>query len=610
MISVIVQCSENTAYLTRCLKSLKRQTVKELEVILLTDSLIESDMNFGYKILYVNEKNICDSINEALNLAHGEYVFFCEPSSILTPNALEQFYNTIVNNESTYISSKYYYEVEDAFEISNCNLVSLNNKFLCMDVIRSNNIQMKKGNSFAEELFLADYVSKCNSITDCGDVCIYELCNSEKGINSTDYEINAKEWEELTQAIYNMDEEIAPIFAEELGKKIEQFSYIPEELVWITEEKLHKYYQIQYAVSQKVLTQWWYDVQDHKDVDSFSKIKSLLEKYEGEQDFQELLLNTCGLKIEQYKYIKEYDLHNALFYIEKTEISDPVERSIEGNYEQIVKRLGAIKSSQLLLERALGVGDNKNNSEEQSILNGETEGLVKVGAVWYYYKNGAVDLWYNGLAKNDYGWFYVRRGMVDRSFSGIATNQYGEWVVEDGTICKTANGYKKIDNREIYVVNGKVDRTKNGLIASNATMKFYRKGEVDTSFNGLTQLGDKWYYLEQGTVNYSFKGLVSYGDKWWYVENGTINTAFEGYAKNENGWYYVKNGTICEVQPQQPTLQTTQENISENCSTANVEMTGKELADYAIGKYATGELGLKTIFKSLGAWIKYKLQKA
>ena len=48
MISVIVLGLKSDSYLTRCLNSLKRQVFKDFEVVLVSSSEYESDVEYGY----------------------------------------------------------------------------------------------------------------------------------------------------------------------------------------------------------------------------------------------------------------------------------------------------------------------------------------------------------------------------------------------------------------------------------------------------------------------------------------------------------------------------------------------------------------------------------
>ena len=46
-----------------------------------------------------------------------------------------------------------------------------------------------------------------------------------------------------------------------------------------------------------------------------------------------------------------------------------------------------------------------------------------------------------------------------------------------------------------------------------------------------------------------------------------------------------------------------------NAQQYSYELSGMQLADFVVEKYRNGSLGLKTFFKSIGAWIKYKLKR-
>ena len=39
-----------------------------------------------------------------------------------------------------------------------------------------------------------------------------------------------------------------------------------------------------------------------------------------------------------------------------------------------------------------------------------------------------------GIAANDYGWWYIRNGALDLTYNGPADNQYGTWNVVNGHV--------------------------------------------------------------------------------------------------------------------------------------------------------------------------------
>ncbi len=110
-VSVIVPCHNASAYLDRCLKSLKDQTIgiENLEIILIDDA---STDDTGEK-LKAWEERIPDSIrvtafsenklqgaarNYGIGIAEGDYIAFLDADDWLLPMALEHIYNKAVKS--------------------------------------------------------------------------------------------------------------------------------------------------------------------------------------------------------------------------------------------------------------------------------------------------------------------------------------------------------------------------------------------------------------------------------------------------------------------------------------------------------------------------------
>ena len=120
--------------------------------------------------------------------------------------------------------------------------------------------------------------------------------------------------------------------------------------------------------------------------------------------------------------------------------------------------------------------------------------------IWRYYRNGAADYQYVGLAANEYGWWYVENGGINFGYTGLTPNEYGWWYVENGGI--------------------------------------------NFGYTGLVPNEYGWWYVENGGINFGYTGLVPNEYGWWYVENGGINFGYTGLVPNEHGWWYVENGMV------------------------------------------------------------------
>ena len=110
-ISVIIPVHNAEKYIAECLESLRAQTLKDFEVVVVDDCSTDSSRaivesyapKFGGRLkLSATKKNSGSGSvprNKGLKLSRGEYVFFVDADDLLTPTALEEL-NTAAKNFS------------------------------------------------------------------------------------------------------------------------------------------------------------------------------------------------------------------------------------------------------------------------------------------------------------------------------------------------------------------------------------------------------------------------------------------------------------------------------------------------------------------------------
>lgn len=122
LLSIVIPTYNNQNNLSRCLQSLKKQTVFELyknevEVIVVDDGSEENQkskvksQNHGFKINYfeINHSGASAARNFGFSKSSGQYVFFCDSDVIfLKIDALEKMLNTLENNkDKAYVYSSF-----------------------------------------------------------------------------------------------------------------------------------------------------------------------------------------------------------------------------------------------------------------------------------------------------------------------------------------------------------------------------------------------------------------------------------------------------------------------------------------------------------------------
>ncbi len=101
-VSIIVPIFNVEEYLEECLDSLERQTLKDIEVILVNDGSTDASGNIAEKYVMndkrfklVNRDNggLSAARNTGLSVAVGEYVYFIDSDDYLADNAMEVLYD-------------------------------------------------------------------------------------------------------------------------------------------------------------------------------------------------------------------------------------------------------------------------------------------------------------------------------------------------------------------------------------------------------------------------------------------------------------------------------------------------------------------------------------
>lgn len=94
-VSVIIPTYNCKEYLSRCLNSWKKQTIKDIEIIVVDDGSSDNSLQFLEKqtgisvISYSDNKGANYARNRGMEKATGRYIFFSDADAYVRPNLLE-----------------------------------------------------------------------------------------------------------------------------------------------------------------------------------------------------------------------------------------------------------------------------------------------------------------------------------------------------------------------------------------------------------------------------------------------------------------------------------------------------------------------------------------
>ena len=124
LVSVIIPTLNEERYIEDCLKSLKKQSFKNYEIIvsdgLSTDNTVKIAKKYTKNIISSKDKGIGDGRNKGAKIAKGEILLFMDADTTVAPNLLEKLAESMKNKDiiglTTEIKSKEALELIDIID--------------------------------------------------------------------------------------------------------------------------------------------------------------------------------------------------------------------------------------------------------------------------------------------------------------------------------------------------------------------------------------------------------------------------------------------------------------------------------------------------------------
>lgn len=109
LVSVIIPVYNVEKYLHRCLNSVKNQSFKNLDVILIDDGSTDKSgeicenyckEDFRFRVIHQKNRGQATARNLALDMAKGDYICFVDSDDYIEKTMIETLYNSITNNNA------------------------------------------------------------------------------------------------------------------------------------------------------------------------------------------------------------------------------------------------------------------------------------------------------------------------------------------------------------------------------------------------------------------------------------------------------------------------------------------------------------------------------
>lgn len=118
IVSIIVPVFNTEKYLEECIESLINQSYKQLDIILVDDGSTDRSASIcdryatideRIRVIHVENGGVSNARNTGLNIAKGEWIFFCDSDDRITTNAIDICSKHFENNDFIRFSAYHVY---------------------------------------------------------------------------------------------------------------------------------------------------------------------------------------------------------------------------------------------------------------------------------------------------------------------------------------------------------------------------------------------------------------------------------------------------------------------------------------------------------------------
>lgn len=340
LVSVIIPVYKVEEYFKKCIKSVLKQTYKELEILLIDDGSPDNcpklcdevaSKDSRVKVFHIENGGVSNARNVGLSVATGKYVMFVDSDDWMPKNAVEKMVAATEKSNSDYCYGNVVI-VGSVFNRRNANLFNTEilkteplkmieyidkinagpwAKLYRLEILKKYELQYPKGIAYGEDrLFLWQYLQHCHKMCSVSDI-VYYYNQMVSGAATKKHHNNIHLW------LADSKKELKSLFAEHMNNQEVSFFVGKQSFKLFNHSCLH---HVGYEKTGE----------KEKTIEKLKETYSVFKEYIDDLRTNELIKENIGLKEQvemYYSYIDSDDfegLYNRLRLHKKQNAINPI----------------------------------------------------------------------------------------------------------------------------------------------------------------------------------------------------------------------------------------------------------------------------------------------
>lgn len=308
MVSVIVDACNSHKYLIRNLNSIRRQTYKNTEIIVVAKDNIDKPLHNDVKLIMAED--FCKGLSKAVEGALGERIYFCTGTCVLTDNVIEELLE-VSSDSKLCVYTKIYIKSNTDYELYRGLNASLFGKLVNKDMM----VKVLT-DKYDNQLSLAiAYMRQCDGLISSDSALLYESCKDlevcEAVIGAAKESMFKAVLKGISETVTNT--QVRNFITSGIGEMIAASVADTENMMFYIKECMSQDMWLNYAVARKTMVKWWNNIQNGKCIPVYTKFINYISDFDDETI--KLILSSCDINKEIFEIMKnnEQDVFLSIY---------------------------------------------------------------------------------------------------------------------------------------------------------------------------------------------------------------------------------------------------------------------------------------------------------
>ncbi len=297
MVSVIIDACNGHKFLVRSLNSIRRQTYKDIEIIVVTNENIENSVQNDVKTIM--SKNFNEGLKKAVESAAGHKIYFCSSTSVMTENVISDLMEVASDSSICTYTKGFIRQEKDYAPYMGIN-VSLYGKLTDKEVLKK---ALSDDNSNQANLVVA-YLKQCKGLITVDSAVLYESCDECEMAQMTMGTVKESALKDFLKKVCDtgLDDAVRNYITAGVGEIIATVVEDAEDIMLYIANTMPDDMWLNYSVSRKTISKWWNIIQNGNNTKIYNAFRQYISSFDDE--LKKMMLKNCNINKEIFEIMK------------------------------------------------------------------------------------------------------------------------------------------------------------------------------------------------------------------------------------------------------------------------------------------------------------------